>query len=101
MNDTVPERTLILATHGRDAVVAQGILREARLDADICADVLALVSEIGHGADLAVITEEAFRGADTRELVTWVASQPLWSDFPFIVLTEHGGGLERNPTADR
>src|SRR5262245_14471007 len=25
--------------------------------------------------------------------------QPAWSDFPFIVLTRHGGGLERNPTA--
>lgn len=25
--------------------------------------------------------------------------QPPWSDFPFIVLTEHGGGLERNPAA--
>ena len=29
----------------------------------------------------------------------WVAAQPPWSDFPFILLTEHGGGLERNPAA--
>jgi signal transduction histidine kinase len=27
--------------------------------------------------------------------------QPTWSDFPFILLTEHGGGLERNPAAAR
>src|SRR6185369_5365281 len=96
-----PERTLILATRGRDAVVARGILRDAHLDADICADIHQLVAEIVGGAELAIITEEAFRGVDTRALVNWVASQPVWSDFPFIVLTEHGGGLERNPTAAR
>jgi len=95
------ERTLILATRGRDAVVARGILREANLRADICADIGSLLREIMEGAELAIITEEAFRGVDTRALVDWVSSQPLWSDFPFIVLTEHGGGLERNPMADQ
>lgn len=95
------ERTLILATRGRDAVVARGILREAILRADICADINALLADIVVGAELAIITEEAFRGVDTRALVDWVASQPVWSDFPFIVLTEHGGGLERNPMADQ
>ena len=95
------ERTLILATRGRDAVVARGILREVSLKADICSDAHALLAEIVAGAELAIITEEAFRGVDTRTLVNWVASQPVWSDFPFIVLTEHGGGLERNPMADQ
>ena len=89
------ERTLILATRGRDATVARGILQEVNLKADVCADVHALLAEIMTGAELAIITEEAFRGVDTRALVNWVASQPVWSDFPFIVLTEHGGGLER------
>ena len=102
MNDhPAPERTLILATRGRDAVVARGILHEARLDSHICADVTELICEIRRGAELAIITEEAFRGTDTRELLNWAASQPVWSDFAFVVLTEHGGGLERNPTADR
>ena len=36
-----------------------------------------------------------------RALADWVASQPPWSDFPFVVLTVHGGGLERNPRAAR
>jgi signal transduction histidine kinase len=31
----------------------------------------------------------------------WVGSQPPWSDFPFILLTRCGGGLERNPLAAR
>ena len=95
------ERTLILATRGRDAVVARGILHEANLKADICSDVHALLAEITRGAELAIITEEAFRGVDTRALIEWVSSQPVWSDFPFIVLTEHGGGLERNPMAEQ
>ena len=45
------------------------------------------------------MTEEALRGAETRALVNWAGAQPVWSDFPFIVLTQHGGGLERNPAA--
>jgi signal transduction histidine kinase/ActR/RegA family two-component response regulator len=95
------ERTLILAPRGRDAVVAKGILREAEIQADICIDLAELVEGIRRGADVAVLTEEAVRAADARDLIAWVGSQPAWSDFPFIVLTEHGGGLERNPAATR
>ena len=84
------ERTLILATRGRDSLVAKGILREAGLRADICADFDEMLIELARGAELAIITEEAFRDADTRALVQWVYSQPVWSDFPFIVLTAHG-----------
>src|ERR1043165_3733228 len=82
-------------------MVARGILREAGLRADICPDINTLLDEITEGEELALITEEAFRGVDTRALVNWVGSQAVWSDFPFIVLTEHGGGLERNPMADQ
>ena len=57
--------------------------------------------ELTHGADVAVLTEEACRTDQIRELAAWVSSQPAWSDFPFILLTEHGGGLERNPAAAR
>ncbi len=94
------ERVLILAPRGRDAIVAKGILREAQIHADICLDLPELIHEITvRGAEVAVVTEEAFHGVDSRDLVSWVAAQPPWSDFPFIVLTRHGGGLERNPAA--
>jgi signal transduction histidine kinase len=93
------ERVLILAPRGRDAVVAKSILREAHVHADICCDLAELVEELERGADVAVLTEESLRGVDTRELSRWVGSQPPWSDFPFVVLTEHGGGVERNPAA--
>ena len=95
------ERTLILAPRGRDAVVAKGILRDARIHSKICLDLTELVQAIGRGADLAILTEEATRGSDVRGVMEWVAAQPPWSDFPFILLTEHGGGLERNPAAAR
>jgi signal transduction histidine kinase len=92
-------RTLILAPNGRDAVVAKGLLRDAKLCADICIDVDELLQELNSGADTAIVTEEAIRNADLRALAEWVSSQPAWSDFPFVILTEHGGGIERNPSA--
>jgi signal transduction histidine kinase len=103
MKETVSdtERTLILAPRGRDAVVAKGILRDAKVRSEICVDLAELVQEVKRGADLSIITEEATRSPGLRELVHWIGVQPPWSDFPFVVLTEHGGGLERNPTAAR
>ncbi len=95
------ERALILAPRGRDAVVAKGILRDARIHADICVDLAELTEEIRHGVEVAVITEEAIGEGNSRDLSSWVAKQPPWSDLPFIILTQHGGGLERNPTAAR
>ncbi|WP_343712886.1 response regulator [Inquilinus sp.] len=103
MSATPPsaERALILAPQGRDAPVARGILREASIQAEICQDLAQLLAEIRRGAELAIITEEALAGVDVAPLTRWVSSQPPWSDFPFVVLTRHGGGLERNPTAAR
>ena len=101
MTDASPrsERTLVLAPRGRDAVVAKGILRDATIHSDICLDLDELVQEITRGADVAILTEEVLRGPDAKALVDWVSSQPPWSDFPFVLLTKHGGGLERNPAA--
>jgi signal transduction histidine kinase len=93
------ERALILAPRGRDAVVAKGIMRDAGIHSEICLDLDELVQEIKRGADVAVLTEEAARSPDARALVDWISSQPPWSDFPFILMTKHGGGLERNPAA--
>jgi signal transduction histidine kinase len=92
------EHALILAPRGRDAVVARDILADAKISAEICGDIGQLLASLARGADAAVVTEEALR-SDTRQLATWVGQQPPWSDFPFIVLTEHGGGIERNPEA--
>jgi signal transduction histidine kinase len=95
------ERTLLLAPRGRDAVVAKGILRDAKIHSEICLDLEELVQELRRGADVAVLTEEAARSPDAKALIDWISRQPPWSDFPFVLLTKHGGGLERNPAAAR
>ena len=95
------ERVLILAPGGRDAALASAILREAGLTSDVCANLDALVAELGRGAGVAVLTEEALRSTDAGALVAWITAQPPWSDFPFVLLTRQGGGPERNPLALR
>jgi len=92
------ERALLLAPRGRDAAVAREILHDGQIATLVCHDLGHLLQQIERGGDVAVITEEALRG-DTRALSAWVNKQPPWSDFPFVVLTEHGGGIERNPEA--
>jgi signal transduction histidine kinase/CheY-like chemotaxis protein len=94
------ERALILAPHGRDALIAAQILTEARIEAHICSKLGTLLEQLRVGADVAILTEESVSDIDSRALREWVDSQPPWSDFPFIVLTRHGGGVERNPTAE-
>jgi signal transduction histidine kinase/CheY-like chemotaxis protein len=101
VQDTLSERALILAPQGRDAFVAARIMREARLVAEISEDLPRLLRELPFGAGLAVLTEESIRSADIKGLANWTDSQPLWSDFPFVVLTERGAGVERNPAAER
>lgn len=97
--DPLPlERALLLAPRGRDAAVAREILHDGQIAAIVCSNLDELLRHLGRGAEVAVITEEALRG-DTRALAAWVQAQPPWSDFPFVVLTQHGGGIERNPEA--
>jgi signal transduction histidine kinase/CheY-like chemotaxis protein len=100
-HDSLSERALILAPQGRDAFVAARILSEARLASEICNELPKLLRELTLGAGLAVLTEESIRNADIRYLVHWIGLQQPWSDFPFVILTERGGGLERNPAAER
>jgi PAS domain S-box-containing protein len=96
-----PERALILAPRGRDAVIAAGMLAEAGIDASVCPSFPAMVDELEAGAGLLVLTEEEIATADLNPLASWLASQEEWSDMPFILLTTRGGGLERNPAAGR
>jgi signal transduction histidine kinase/DNA-binding response OmpR family regulator len=95
------ERAVILAPTGRDATVAAALIREAGFYANIAGDLAALMHEIGAGAGLAVVADEAIKTADLRGLVKWLNDQPPWSDFPIVLLTHQGGGPERNPDAAR
>lgn len=101
MTNAVSERALILAPQGRDGAVARAMLGEAGLRGDVVDDASQLVSSLRAGAGFAVVTEEAITGTDLRALSDWLDGQPEWSDFPFVLLTRRGGGLERNPEAGR
>ena len=95
------ERALVLAPLGRDGAIAQAMLAEAGLEAETLADIAQLVAQLEHGAGFAVLAEEALAGADLHALARWIQGQAEWSDFPFVLVTQRGGGLERNPAAAR
>jgi len=95
------ERALVLAPQGRDAAVASAMLVEAGIRSQICRGIGELVRELEAGAGFGLVTEEALLEGDLSGLAGWIAAQPEWSDFPFVLLTRRGGGLERNPAAGR
>lgn len=101
MTSPLSERALILAPQGRDGLVAASMLDEANIRSDIVRELVGLVGELNAGAGFAVITEEALASASLQALSDWIEHQPEWSDFPFVLLTRRGGGLERNPAAGR
>jgi signal transduction histidine kinase len=79
-------RVLILAPIGRDAELARSLLERERLSAEVCLDLGELISRLEAGAGTAVIADEALNGRISL-LHDWVAAQPAWSDFPFLILT--------------
>ncbi len=101
MRDELSERALVLAPIGRDSAVARGMLGEAGIRATICEDLDSLVAQLGLGAGFVLLTEEALMRSDLRPVRSWIDAQPEWSDLPFVLLTSRGGGLERNPAAER
>lgn len=92
------ERAVILAPHGRDSQIALMILQEAGFPALITHDLAGLCKELMSGAGLAIVADEALRGADLNPLLSLLANQPAWSDLPIVLLTHHGGP-EQNPSA--
>ncbi|EPE96864.1 hybrid sensor histidine kinase/response regulator [Rhizobium grahamii] len=101
---TIPDRSisiLVLTPSGRDAEIAKALLAEAGLASQSVIDLPNLLGRIGEDTGFVVLTEEALRSADLRPLAAWIRSQPSWSDMPFIVFTQRGGGPERNPAAAR
>lgn len=95
------ESALVLAPHGRDAGIAAAVLTEAEVRTVVCDSLAELQRRLQRGAGFALLTEESLRGADLRALSGWIRSQAEWSDFPFVLVTHRGGGLERNPSAKR
>ncbi|WP_250984721.1 ATP-binding protein [Rhizobium sp. CG4] len=92
---------LVYAPIGRDAEIAVSLLKEAGVAATAVSDIASFVAKLSDDIAFAVVTEEAFRSADLRGFSAWIEAQPSWSDLPFVILTNRGGGPERNPAAAR
>jgi signal transduction histidine kinase/response regulator RpfG family c-di-GMP phosphodiesterase len=87
LNPGTSERVLVLAPTGRDSAAACSLLEQAGLACRACSGMEELCRELDIGAGGAVIAEEAFFRNDPACLFEWVARQPPWSDFPFVILT--------------
>lgn len=94
-------RATIFTPLGRDAAVVAKILAEAGIPAQVCNDAVSFQNSLNEDVTFAVVTEEAMRGADLHAINKKLSAQPAWADLPFIILTQRGGGPERNPGAKR
>jgi signal transduction histidine kinase len=89
-------RVLILAPIGRDASAAAHQLGDGGLACVVCADLDDLITRLREGAAAALVTEESFLQGSMQAVEQWVANQPAWSDFPFIVLTSRATSPSAN-----
>jgi signal transduction histidine kinase/CheY-like chemotaxis protein len=95
------ERILILAPRGRDGPVIAETLTNLGHRCLICADLSALTEALKVDAGAAILTEEALAAGATDTLTAWLAAQPPWSDFPFIVLVTKQPGKRAQADAAR
>ncbi len=95
------ERILILAPRGRDAAVIAETLLNLGYRTQICPDLDAMTDALHENAGAAVLTEEALTQTGTETLRDWLAAQPPWSDFPFIVLVTKQPGKRAQADAAR
>lgn len=84
------ERILILAPVGRDADLAAELVKNAGMQAQVCADVAGLISELAAGAGALLLTQEALTPDAMQRLLAALAEQPEWSDVPVVVLVTGG-----------
>ncbi|MDA9411699.1 response regulator [Bradyrhizobium sp. CCBAU 45384] len=89
MSAAPDQRILVFAPIGRDGPASVELFRSANLEAVNCRNLAELVSEMALGVGAVFVAEEALFGKDTVPLAQWIASQPPWSDLPFVVLTSH------------
>jgi two-component system, sensor histidine kinase len=87
--ERLERRVLILAPVGKDATLIAELLRSDGIECATCDDLVQLLSELGHGAAILVIAEEALVEGDDR-LSALLATQPAWSDIPILLLTRPG-----------
>jgi signal transduction histidine kinase/ActR/RegA family two-component response regulator len=95
----VEERVLVLAQRGRDAVVISQLLERQGHACLVCDSGDDLARRLAEGAGTALVTEESLAETDRRALSRWIAAQPAWSDFPFILLATKRAGRRNREAA--
>ncbi len=88
----IEHRVVLLAPRGRDAQVIAQVLEPSGFACRSTDSVEEFAATLRQGAATAFVTEEALLGWPHASLVDWLAEQPPWSDFPFIVLATRRTG---------
>ena len=78
-------KVLVAAPYGRDAEIVVRLLCQHGYDAHACADLDSVAAAIDEHVGVIMLTEEALR-FDCKTLREAIASQPAWSDIPFVLL---------------
>ena len=89
----VAEPVLILTPTGRDAALASAWLHTAGIRTHRCHDVTAVCAAMETAA-AALLADEALPGRALEVLRAALQRQPVWSDFPVILLTSSARGTE-------
>jgi signal transduction histidine kinase len=77
---------LVLAPRGRDASVIAHVLLQSGHSTSVCASLREMLERLSESALAAIVTEENLKDDGALDLQDWIARQPQWSDFPFVVL---------------
>lgn len=79
------ERVLIFAPFGADATIAQRVLSELNIPAQVCDSMTSLCAELQEGVGAILITEEALWDSSLDCLIELLDSQPSWSAIPIVI----------------
>lgn len=82
-------RALVLPPTRADGEALTKLLGNFGIDCIVFSTVNQICNEIEHGAGTLLISEESLL-AETDALASCLANQPVWSDFPVIVLSRSG-----------
>src|SRR5262249_2052989 len=97
MRNHPPGPILILAPHGRDALLSAQVLGKEGIVTQVCATLPELVEPIGPGSGAELLAEEALRQVPLAAFLEKLATQEPWSDLPIVLLTYDIDSQRRSP----
>lgn len=81
---------LLAAGEAETRTIAALLERAGQGPVAVCADLAGVLDRID-GAAAAVLAQEALTGPALARLAAWTAGQPVWSEFPVVLLAGPGG----------